>query len=69
MWTKMSGGATTTDARDEGHGKGELKGDKTGGKFKKKGKPAASDRSFATNRTPVNYQGKFWTPGGNNNPG
>ena len=55
--------------REEGHGKDEMKGDKMGGKFKMKGKQAAPDRSLATNRNPGSYQGKFWTLGGNNDPG
>ena len=42
-------------AREEGHEKNEMKGDKTGGKFKKKGKPAAPDRSLATNRISKAY--------------
>ena len=35
-------------AREEGQGKGGRKGDKTGGKFKKKGKAAAPARHMAT---------------------
>ena len=42
-------------AREEGHGKDEMKGDKTGGKFKKKkGKPVATDR------TQDSYQRRGW---------
>jgi hypothetical protein len=44
-------------ASEEVHDKDEMKGGKTGGKFKKKGKPEAPDRSLATNRTPGSYQG------------
>ena len=44
------------DAREEGFGKGRMKGDKTGGKYMRKGKSVAPDKSLANNRTPGNYR-------------
>ena len=44
-------------AREEGHGIDRMKGGRTGGKYRKKGKPAAPERSLATNRTPGSYHG------------
>ena len=38
--------------REEDHRTDRMKGDKTGGEYRKKGKPAASERSLATKRTP-----------------
>ena len=35
-------------AREEGHGIDRMKGARTGGKYRKKGKPAAPERSLTT---------------------
>ena len=45
------------DSREEGFGKGRMKGDKTAGKYMRKGKLVAPDKSLANNRTPGNYRG------------
>ena len=44
-------------AREEGRGIDRMKGGRTSGKYRKNGKPAALERSLATNRTPGSYHG------------
>ena len=44
-------------AREEGHRRDRMKGDKTGRKYKQKGKSAVPERPCATNRTPGSYHG------------
>ena len=44
-------------AREDGHGRDRMKGDKIGRKYKEKGKSAVPERSLGTNRTPGSYHG------------